>query len=59
MKTLCELLAPKGFTRDGNQLEMFVPTLVELPWRGQSTRVLTRVFSMFSVGTPPPRGLRD
>jgi len=54
-----ELVAPRHFTRDGYQFELFVPAEVEVPWGGKSPRVLTRAFEKFSFGAPPPRGLRD
>jgi len=55
-----ELLAPKGATRDGDQLEMFVPRWVQQePWSGKSPRVLTRASQLFSLGAAPAGGLRD
>jgi len=29
------------------------------PWEGVSPRVLTRSYKLFSLGAPPPWGLRD
>ena len=53
---IVELVAPQGFTRDGDQLEMFVVAEVEEPWGGKSPRVLTRAFETFSLGAHPPGG---
>ena len=47
-------------SRDGDQLLLFSSReMGELPWRGGSARVLTRVAFSFSVGAVPARGLRD
>ena len=54
-----EVKAPPGYTRDGDQFELFVPTEVEAPWGGKSARVLTKVAQLFSLGAPPAGGLRD
>ncbi len=54
-KRVVELVAPRGFTRVGDQLEMFSPVLVEEPWSGKSPRVLTKAFERFRLG-PHPRG---
>ncbi len=55
-RVIVELLAPEGFIHNGDQLEMFVPTVLEVPWRGQSPRVLTRAFQKVSLGAHPPGG---
>ncbi len=60
-RKVTELAVPRELSRDSSQLELFDLEEVEqrLPWDGQSPRVLTRSFQLFSVGTPPPWGLRD
>ncbi len=58
-RSLVELVAPEGYTRDGSQLEMFITRQLELPWSGQSARVLTKSFQKFRLGPPPPWGLRE
>ncbi len=55
-RVVVELVAPKGFTRDGEQLDMFVPMRRREPWSGQSPRVLTKAFKTFSLGAHPPGG---
>ncbi len=55
---IVELTAPKGYTRDGSQLELFRPAgLEERPWSGKSPRVLTKAFGKFSLGALPRGGL--
>ena len=56
-RVIVELVAPKGYTRDGDQLEMFSPEEIDgEPWRGQSPRALTGAFQRFSLGALPPGG---
>ncbi len=56
-RTLEELTAPRNYTRDGEQYELFVPMWVVEPWGGKSPRVLTRAWEKFSLGAHPPGGL--
>ncbi len=57
-EVVVELVAPKGFTYNGSQFEMFVTkVLMDEPWCGQSPRGLTAAFGKFSLGAHPPGGL--
>ena len=56
-RVVYELLAPKGFTRDGDQYEFCRSELVTQPWGGKSTRVLTKARKIISLGAHPPGGL--
>ncbi len=56
---IVELVAPEGFTRDGEQLELCMPVRMLPPWSGQSARGLTRVAETLRLGPTPAGGLRD
>ena len=50
-----ELVAPEGYTRVGDQYEMFVPMSMREPWSGQSPRALTKAAQILRLG-PHTRG---